>query len=200
MSASSIICDWCIWCSLHLVQTMALVLRFTHLHACVARWLIYKWIFEHGNQLIMYSQYIYVRQHVKVLFLPLSRFRWYRNCCHYRAMRVPVLLLFVIFQPPCPCTTVECFFLRLYSNSSLAPFQPLVNELSEPFKPGTLPMCNGRRFMNGAITALQTACEYYITELNCKANLCAITAKRVTIQPKGIKLVCWFRCDDEKAR
>jgi histone H3 len=44
------------------------------------------------------------------------------------------------------------------------------------------------RFQSGAILALQEAAEYYLVGLFEDTNLCAIHAKRVTIQPKDMQL------------
>lgn len=61
------------------------------------------------------------------------------------------------------------------------PFQRLVREISQDFK-------SDLRFQSHAMLALQEAAETYITELFEGANLCALHAQRVTIQPKDIQL------------
>ena len=45
------------------------------------------------------------------------------------------------------------------------------------------------RWQSAAIEALQEASEAYLVRLFSDSNLCAIHAKRVTIQPKDIQLV-----------
>jgi len=62
------------------------------------------------------------------------------------------------------------------------PFQRLVKEIA-----GTcsLAVC---RFQGAAVLALQEASEAYLVGLFEDTNLCAIHAKRVTIQPKDIQL------------
>lgn len=61
------------------------------------------------------------------------------------------------------------------------PFQRLVREISQDFKAEL-------RFQTAAILALQEACEAYLVGLFEDTNLCAIHAKRVTIQPKDMQL------------
>ncbi len=61
------------------------------------------------------------------------------------------------------------------------PFQRLVRELSENFKPGL-------RFQGSGLLALQEAAEAYLVGLFEDTNLCAVHAKRVTIMPKDMKL------------
>ena len=61
------------------------------------------------------------------------------------------------------------------------PFQRLVREIAENFKPDL-------RFQSTAILALQEAAEAYLTGLFEDANLCAIHAKRVTIMPRDFLL------------
>lgn len=61
------------------------------------------------------------------------------------------------------------------------PFQRLVREISQDFKAEL-------RFQTAAILALQEACEAYLVGLFEDTNLCAIHAKRVTIQPKDMRL------------
>ena len=67
----------------------------------------------------------------------------------------------------------------------------LIWEITQGFKTN---LC----FMSSALCALQYASEEFLINLLSKANLAAIHAKRVTIQPKDIKLVkditrdfCW---------
>jgi histone H3/H4 len=61
------------------------------------------------------------------------------------------------------------------------PFQRLVREIAQDFK-------NDLRFQSSAINALQEAAEDYLVSLFEDTNLCAIHAKRVTIQSKDIQL------------
>lgn len=61
------------------------------------------------------------------------------------------------------------------------PFQRLVREIAQDFK-------DDLRFQSHAILALQEAAEAYLVSLFEDTNLCAIHAKRVTIQPKDIQL------------
>ena len=44
-----------------------------------------------------------------------------------------------------------------------------------------------------AVEALQEAAEYYITNLFDDANLCALHAKRITLQPKDMQLAMRIR-------
>ena len=64
------------------------------------------------------------------------------------------------------------------------PFQCVVREIALDFWPKD----GGRRFTVDAIMALQEAAEAYLVGLFEDTNLCAIHAKRVTIQPKDIQL------------
>jgi len=61
------------------------------------------------------------------------------------------------------------------------PFQRLVREIAAGFKADV-------RFQGSAILALQEASEVYLVELFQDTNLCALHAKRVTVQPKDIQL------------
>jgi histone H3 len=61
------------------------------------------------------------------------------------------------------------------------PFQRLVREIAQDFM-------TDLRFRADAIMALQEAAEAYMVCLFEDTNLCAIHAKRVTIQPKDIQL------------
>jgi histone H3/H4 len=61
------------------------------------------------------------------------------------------------------------------------PFQRLVREIAQEFKIGL-------RFQSIAIEALQESTEAYLVSLLADTNLCAIHAKRVTIQAKDIQL------------
>ena len=61
------------------------------------------------------------------------------------------------------------------------PFQRLVREIAQDFK-------TDLRFQASAIAALQEASEAYLVGLFEDTNLCAIHAKRVTIQPKDMQL------------
>lgn len=61
------------------------------------------------------------------------------------------------------------------------PFQRLVREIAQEYK-------NDLRFQSTAIFALQEAAEAYLVSLFEDTNLCAIHAKRQTIQPKDLQL------------
>ncbi|KAE8219553.1 hypothetical protein CF319_g6771 [Tilletia indica] len=61
------------------------------------------------------------------------------------------------------------------------PFQRLVREIAQDIKTDV-------RFQSGAIGALQEASEAYLVSVLQDANLAAIHAKRVTIQPKDMAL------------
>jgi histone H3 len=61
------------------------------------------------------------------------------------------------------------------------PFQRLVREIAQQVK-------QDLRFQSTAILALQEAAEAYLVGLFEDTNLCAIHAKRVTIQPKDMQL------------
>ena len=47
---------------------------------------------------------------------------------------------------------------------------------------------NQKRFQESALQAIQEAAEAYIVTLLEEANLCAIHAKRITVQPKDLQL------------
>ena len=49
------------------------------------------------------------------------------------------------------------------------------------------------RMQRIAVEALQEAAEYYITNLFDDANLCALHAKRITLQPKDMQLAMRIR-------
>lgn len=68
------------------------------------------------------------------------------------------------------------------------PFQRVVREIAADFK-------SELRFQQKAITALQEAAEAYLVGLMEDTNLCAIHAKRVTIQPKDMELSLRIRGD-----
>lgn len=61
------------------------------------------------------------------------------------------------------------------------PFQRLVKEISQDFKPDV-------RFQSSALEALQEAAESHLISIFEDTNLCAIHAKRVTIMPKDMAL------------
>jgi histone H3 len=61
------------------------------------------------------------------------------------------------------------------------PFQRVVREIAQDFM-------TDLRFQSDAIKALQEAAEAYMVGLFEDTNLCAIHAKRITIQPKDIQL------------
>jgi histone H3 len=61
------------------------------------------------------------------------------------------------------------------------PFQRLVREIAQDYM-------HDVRFQSSAIGALQESAEAYLVSLFEDTNLCAIHAKRVTIQSKDIQL------------
>lgn len=61
------------------------------------------------------------------------------------------------------------------------PFQRLVREIAQNFS-------SDLRFQSSALVALQEASEAYLVSLFEDTNLCAIHAKRITIQPKDMQL------------
>jgi len=61
------------------------------------------------------------------------------------------------------------------------PFQRLVKEVMQGFKVNY-------RMQSAAILALQEAAEAYLIGLFEDTNMCAVHAKRVTIQPKDMQL------------
>ena len=69
------------------------------------------------------------------------------------------------------------------------PFQRLVREIAQDFK-------SDLRFQSFALAALQEASEAYLVLLFQDANLCAIHAKRVTIQPRDLSLARRIRGAD----
>ena len=82
--------------------------------------------------------------------------------------------------------TVALRDIRKYQKSTellikKAPFQRLVREVAYEFKPEL-------RFQASALEALQEATESYAVRLFEDTNLCAIHAKRVTINPKDMQL------------
>ena len=82
--------------------------------------------------------------------------------------------------------TVALREIRKYQKSSdllirRLPFQRLVREIAHSFKTDV-------RFQSTAINALQEASEAYLVGLFEDTNLCAMHAKRVTIQTKDMQL------------
>lgn len=74
------------------------------------------------------------------------------------------------------------------------PFQRLVREIAQDYK-------TDLRFQSSAIQALQESSEAYLVSLFEDTNLCAIHAKRVTIQSKDIQLARRLRGErDEDPR
>ncbi|GAA5875204.1 hypothetical protein JCM16303_005044 [Sporobolomyces ruberrimus] len=71
------------------------------------------------------------------------------------------------------------------------PFQRLVREIAQDL-PGERKML---RFQGAALLCLQEASENYLVDLFSDTNLCAIHAKRVTIQPKDMTLARRLRGD-----
>ena len=70
---------------------------------------------------------------------------------------------------------------RTHNIIPVAPFNRLVQELSEPYK-------KGLRFKSQAYAAFHTACEDYLIKVFTDANKIAIHSRRETVQPKDIKL------------
>ena len=66
------------------------------------------------------------------------------------------------------------------------PFQRLVREIAQKHR-------SELRFQSSAIGALQEATEAYLVSVFDDTNLCAIHAKRVTIQPKDMRLALRLR-------
>lgn len=67
-----------------------------------------------------------------------------------------------------------------------APFQRLVRELAENFRPDI-------RMQANALAALQESTEAYMVSLLEDTNLCAIHARRVTIMPRDMQLALRLR-------
>ena len=74
-----------------------------------------------------------------------------------------------------------------------APFQRLVREISQNIR-------SDLRFQPEAVLCLQTAGEAYLTRLFEDANLAAIHAKRVTVQPKDFALARRLRGESNDGR
>ena len=82
--------------------------------------------------------------------------------------------------------TVALREIRTYQKSTKLlirklPFQRLVREVAQDFK-------SDLRFQSSAVMAVQCASEAYFTSLFEDTNLCAIHAKRVTIDPRDVNL------------
>ncbi|KAM0746145.1 histone-fold-containing protein [Meredithblackwellia eburnea MCA 4105] len=71
-------------------------------------------------------------------------------------------------------------------------FQRLVREICENWHRGSY------RWQASALEALQTASEDYLVHLFEDCNLCAIHAKRVTIQPKDMQLARRLRGETDR--
>ena len=69
-----------------------------------------------------------------------------------------------------------------------APFIRLIKEILHG-KLGKMEI----RMQRIAVEALQEAAEYYLTNLFDDANLCALHAKRITLQPKDMQLALRIR-------
>ena len=74
-----------------------------------------------------------------------------------------------------------------------APFQRLVREVAQSIRPDL-------RFQPEAVLCLQTAGEAYLIRLFEDANLAAIHAKRVTVQPKDFALALRLRGEGKDGR
>lgn len=70
---------------------------------------------------------------------------------------------------------------RTHNIIPVAPFNRLVQELSENYK-------SGLRFKSQAYAAFHTAAEDYLIKVFTDANKIAIHSRRETVQPKDIKL------------
>ena len=68
------------------------------------------------------------------------------------------------------------------------PFRRLVRQIATDID-------NQKRFQATALQAIQEAAEAFLVGLLEEANLCAIHAKRVTLQSKDIQLARKIRCD-----
>ena len=86
----------------------------------------------------------------------------------------------------CPCTVAlrEIWWYQKSSELLLrkAPFQHLVREICQTTN---IPDC---QWQGSAVLAIQEVSEAYLVGLYEDSNLCAIHAKRVTIEPKDIQL------------
>lgn len=63
------------------------------------------------------------------------------------------------------------------------PFQRLVREIAQDFSPS-----EGIRFTKSALEALQEGTEIFLTDMNAMAYLISLHSKRVTLQPRDIRL------------
>lgn len=110
-----------------------------------------------------------------------------------KAERKPIAMLLPRKKRRCRPGTKALREIRRYQkNTSLLiaklPFQRLVREIAS--------YCAlDLRFQSAAIFALQEAAEAFLVELFEDANLCAIHAKRVTLQAKDIQLARRIRGD-----
>jgi histone H3 len=82
--------------------------------------------------------------------------------------------------------TVALRQIRKYQKSTrlllpMLPFQRLVREIAQKYE-------SNLRFQSTAIQAIQEAAEAYLVGVFEDTNLCALHAKRVTIQPKDMRL------------
>ena len=75
-----------------------------------------------------------------------------------------------------------------------APFQRLVRTILRDCE-DTMPGVNSFRMQALAVLALQEAAEAYLVNLMEDANLCALHAKRVTLQVKDMQLAMRIRGD-----
>ncbi len=89
--------------------------------------------------------------------------------------------------------TVALREIRRYQKSSellirRLPFQRLVREIMQELTDSSSFVHQDKRFQASALLALQEASEAYLVGLFEDTNLCAIHARRVTIQPKDLNL------------
>jgi histone H3 len=116
---------------------------------------------------------------------------WCQEASPLQAWYVPLPTLVSLQLPSSRLTrhlsgTVALREIRRYQKSTellirKLPFQRLVREIAQDFK-------SDLRFQSSAIGALQESVEAYLVSLFEDTNLCAIHAKRVTIQSKDIQL------------
>ena len=70
------------------------------------------------------------------------------------------------------------------------PTAPIISDVN--YESGTVVKCP-MRWTRGALEALHEAAENYMVSLIEDANLLAIHARRVTVQPRDIQLACRIR-------
>ena len=78
------------------------------------------------------------------------------------------------------------------------PFVRLVREIAPNVRGTAFNSENEWLFKPETIKVLKVACEDFLTELNEDSKLCAIHAKRVTLQHNNIELAVKLRRDEDK--